>query len=1178
MWMKPEEILLANALWVTERSNPFFVLQRRKGHGTKGLSSVLVGTLDSVFDSKPAPYRILHRTPLSEVSYVVATSLSREEIFQNWAWIEENLLETLKSFDTEDEATEFVCCKVLSLVAQREVSLPPEVDQAAGSSAQFRVNAKRFATLFHLPPHEKLVNYYSCSLWKGRLPQQGWLYLGMQHLAFHAFLFGQTTRLLLRWTDITTLERSNNFLFPETIMVASRQTKHYFSMFTNIMETFSLMEQLANLAMRQLISEETFEADQQLSRKLSCNAPKKLPLLKRDLDARAQSEAYRAMFRLPTEERLDGSLECSLWTPYNKQTVRGKLYLSPNYICFESRVKQLVWLVVPLRLVQLTEKVDSHHSLSNALLLTTRNKVNFLFAQIEGRDFLIEKICELLAKLPQHREITSPEDDRVSLASSGSSASWEPEASLAARFELPRSPEAQEAESKKEKAWEEHFADYGRGLCIYRTSKAQELVLAGIPDSLRGELWMIYSGAINELETHPGYYRRVVTESLGRRSATSEEIERDLHRSLPEHPAFQSPQGIGALRRLLNAYAWRNPAIGYCQAMNIVGSVLLLYASEEEAFWLLVALCERLLPDYYNTKVVGALIDQGVLEDLAKDHIPELYSKLDALGVLSMISLSWFLTIFLSVIPFESAVNIVDCFFYDGAKVVFQVALAVLEANQERLLKCKDDGEAMMVLCDYLENVHNPQAGICSRAASQAPSAQPPRVTVEISTLVYESYSKYGFLTSSMIEKLRLKHRLSVVQGLQDTSVKNVLRSLSLDPRISALLTTEELSDLVALIREQQLSQHSWGTGPAGVAPPNVDSGAPYGEQFFHLDMDQFLGFLGAMGPWGRGEHPRRLGIRLFRLADTDCDGWVSLADFCRILAMASRGDMDDRLRLLYGAHLAVCQPGDIEDPQREQAEDTSGQAAENSTEIATEAEEYFSSLDEATSIDQVVASGNTGSQQQQQQGHQQRMDLLDTVLKRNRECDSIFGSTSLSSSHGSSGDLCRTPGKLPDMALPDMNQEQFVQMWQSVYNLFVGHPQEQDFYHALACTGTELLQMGELNHEAKPKTEEETSCERSSGDGEAQNQNGPREGGGTGGASGGGPASSVSSPLWDQHWCISFQQFRACMHRDELLVDFFDAKTSVSAALEELRGGGQASHPRTSSSTPPLCAGPVRV
>jgi hypothetical protein len=91
------------------------------------------------------------------------------------------------------------------------------------------------------------------------------------------------------------------------------------------------------------------------------------------------------------------------------------------------------------------------------------------------------------------------------------------------------------------------------------------------------------------MTANAGLYRTLVDQALGKTSTANDEIERDLHRSLPEHPAFQCDVGISALRRVLSAYAWRNPQIGNEGARFEVLTAMLLWM--QVAWWDVMLLC-----------------------------------------------------------------------------------------------------------------------------------------------------------------------------------------------------------------------------------------------------------------------------------------------------------------------------------------------------------------------------------------------------------------------------------------------------------------------------------------------------------------------------------------------------------------------------------------------------------
>jgi hypothetical protein len=61
-------------------------------------------------------------------------------------------------------------------------------------------------------------------------------------------------------------------------------------------------------------------------------------------------------------------------------------------------------------------------------------------------------------------------------------------------FKLDFSSEAISKQEAKEKLWELHFSEYGRGVSMYRTTEISKLVLQGVPDGLRREVWMSFSG------------------------------------------------------------------------------------------------------------------------------------------------------------------------------------------------------------------------------------------------------------------------------------------------------------------------------------------------------------------------------------------------------------------------------------------------------------------------------------------------------------------------------------------------------------------------------------------------------------------------------------------------------------------------------------------------------------
>lgn len=101
-------------------------------------------------------------------------------------------------------------------------------------------------------------------------------------------------------------------------------------------------------------------------------------------------------------------------------------------------------------------------------------------------------------------------------------------------------------------------------------------------------VWQLISGSRDLRLRNPGLFERLLEGT----TACEVDIIRDVSRTFPGHIHYIQRHGLGQrqLFTVLKAYALYDAEVGYVQGMAYIAAIFLMYMSEEESFWLLVAL------------------------------------------------------------------------------------------------------------------------------------------------------------------------------------------------------------------------------------------------------------------------------------------------------------------------------------------------------------------------------------------------------------------------------------------------------------------------------------------------------------------------------------------------------------------------------------------------------------
>lgn len=243
--------------------------------------------------------------------------------------------------------------------------------------------------------------------------------------------------------------------------------------------------------------------------------------------------------------------------------------------------------------------------------------------------------------------------------------------------------------------------------------KLKMKIRKGIPDALRGEIWMKISGTDKLKRGRDNLYNELISkikENEILKIPDEETIIKDMYRTYPKNVMFMNKLGEGQrkLFKVLSCFSSYNKNVGYVQGMSFITGLFLSYESEENAFWLLQNYMKNYgLQDLYLPEFPGLKKNLFVLLKLMKKLLPDIFNVLSHYEIYPTIyASSWYLTCFTNVLSYDNVLRIMDCFLFEGIKIIHRISLGILSLNHDSLVRSTKVSDVMVAIKKLTENVN----------------------------------------------------------------------------------------------------------------------------------------------------------------------------------------------------------------------------------------------------------------------------------------------------------------------------------------------------------------------------------------------------------------------------------------------------------------------------------------